>query len=327
MTDVLNRRSLLAAGVALAVPAPARAQATLPYGTIRIFIGYPSSGGSDSLVHIIAGALQQEIGRPVAVDFKPGPSGAGAGEQLKKAAPNGNTLAFIPSNTMVGKLVRPDFPFDPLTDLRPLTLAGTYPTAFAVSPKIGGATVTEYVAWLKAGGAERARFGTTTPDSFTQYFGTMVGRDIGVPLEAVPYRGARPLVTDLEEGRIPAGTGGVTSFLTAHRSGRLKMLMISAARRLTVAPKVPTGIELGFPKLEQSNWYAFFAPPGMKADLVAAWTAELRKVLESREVAEQLEQLGFDVKTSTPAELAQRLEADMRSWKEQLDSLGVKTAN
>ncbi|MDP1748970.1 MAG: tripartite tricarboxylate transporter substrate-binding protein [Reyranella sp.] len=324
MVSPLTRRSLVAA---FAVPASAGAQTTLPYGTIRIFIGYPSSGGSDSLVHVIAGALQQQIGRSVTVDYKPGPSGAAAGEQLKKSAPNGNTLAFIPSATMVGKLIRPDFPFNPQTDLQPLTLAGTYPTAFAVSPKIGVADLAEYVAWLKAGDATRARFGTTTPDSFTQYFGTMVGREIGVPLEAVPYNGARPLVADLEQGRIPAGTGGMTSFLAPHRGGRLKVLMISAAKRLKVAPQVPTVVELGFPKLVQTNWYAFFAPPGMSAPLVAAWTAELRKALQSREVSEQLGQLGFEVQTSSPDELSERLASDFRNWKELLDSLGVKPIN
>lgn len=327
MTYVLDRRSLLTAGAALAMPASARAQATLPYGTIRIFIGYPSSGGSDSLVHIIAGALQQQIGRPVSIDFKPGSSGAGVGEQLKKAAPNGSTLAFMPSASMVGKLVRPDFPFDPQADLQPLTLAGTYATAFAVSPKIGVATFAEYVEWLKAGDPQRARFGTTTPDSFTQYFGTMVGREIGVPLEAVAYRGARPLVADLEQGGIPAGTGGITSLLAPHRGGRLNVLMISAARRLKVAPQVPTVIELGFPKLEQTNWYAFFAPPGMPAELVAAWNAELRKILQSREVSEQLQQLGFEVETSAPNELADRLASDLRNWKELLDTLGLKPIN
>lgn len=327
MTNVLSRRTFVAMSTSFAAPAAARAQATLPYGTIRIFIGYPSSGGSDSLVHIIAGALQQQIGRAIAVDFKPGPSGAGAGEQLKKAAPDGNSLAFIPSATMVGRLVRPGFPFNPETDLQPLTLAGTYPTAFCVSSKIDVADFAAYVAWLKAGDPQQGRFGTTTPDSFTQYFGTMVGRDIGIPLEAVPYRGARPLMADLEAGRIPAGTGGITSFLPAHRGGRLRIVMISTAKRLAVAPQVPTALELGYPKLQQTNWYSFFAPPGMSPALVAAWNAELRKVLQSREVSEQMRQLGFEVQTSTPTELAERLASDLKNWKELLDTLGIKTVN
>ena len=327
MKSALSRRFLLATGAAFAAPSIVRAQAGIPHKPIRILVGYSSSGGSDSMVHVISGALQSQLSRNITVDYKPGPSGVAAGEVLKRSAPDGSVIAFIPSATMVGKLIKTNFPFDPLTDLLPLTLAGTYPTSFAVSPKIEVSTLAEYIAWLKAGDATRARFGTTTPDSFTQYFGTMLGREIGVPLEAVPYNGARPLVADLEQGRIPAGTGGITSFLVPQRGGRLKILLTSGAKRGATASKVPTVVELGFPKLVQSNWYAFFAPPGMQASLVAAWTAELRAVLESREVSEQLVQLGLTVETSTPAEMAARLASDFKEWKAALDSLGVKPVN
>jgi tripartite-type tricarboxylate transporter receptor subunit TctC len=311
MTNALRRRSLLAMGAALAAPAVARAQATIPHGTIRILVGYPSSGGSDSMVHVIAGALQSGIGRTITIDYKPGPSGAAAGDVLKRSTPDGKVLAFMPSATMVGKLIKPGFPFDPLVDILPLTLVGTYPTAFAVSPKIDVTNLAEYV----------------SPDSFTQYFGTMVGREIGVPLESVPYAGARPLVADLEQGRIPAGTGGLTSFLVPQRGGRLRMLLTSAAKRSAMAPNVPTTLELGLPRLQQTNWYAFFAPPGMSAAMVAVWTAELRAALQSREVREQLQQMGLTVETSTPAEMAARLASDFKEWKAVLDSLGMKPIN
>lgn len=327
MTTPLSRRWLLATGAALAAPAIARAQSVLPHKPIRILVGYPSSGGSDSLVHIISAELQSQISRNITIDYKPGDSGMAAGEQLKKAPPDGSVIAFMPSATMVGRLTIPGFPFDPLTDILPLTLAGTYPTVFCVSPKTGVATFAEYVAWLKEGDPARARFGTTTPGSFTQYFGTSIGREIGVALESVPYRGARPLVADLEQGRIPAGTGGITSFIVPQRGGRVRILLTSGAKRLAVAPNVPTALELGFPKLQQSSWYGFFAPPGMAAPLVAAWTRELRAALESREVSDQLRQLGFQVETSTPAELAARLAEDFPRWRETLDSLGLKPVN
>jgi hypothetical protein len=132
MNKPITRRWLLATGAALAAPAIARAQSSLPHKPIRILVGYPSSGGSDSLVHIMAGELQRQLSRSVTVDFKPGDSGMAAGEQLKKATPDGSVIAFIPSATMVGKLTIPGFPFDPLTDILPLTLAGTYPTAFCL---------------------------------------------------------------------------------------------------------------------------------------------------------------------------------------------------
>lgn len=327
MNSPLTRRWLLATGAALAAPAIARAQGGLPHKPIRIVVGFPVSGGSDSLVSVIASALQSELSRSITVDYKPGDSGRAVGEYLKKATSDGTVVALMPSSTMVGKLTTPGFPFDPQTDLQPLTLAGTYPIAFCVSRTIGAATLAEYVAWLKAGEPGRARFGTTTPGSFTQYFGTELGREIGVPLEAVPYRGARPLLADLEQGRIPAGTAPVTTLVIPHRAGRVRLLMTSGAKRLAALPDLPTVSELGFPKLQMTNWYAFFAPPGMPPALAASWTAELRAVLESREVSQQLLQLGFQVETSTPAELAERLTADFRNWRGLLDSMGIKPVN
>jgi tripartite-type tricarboxylate transporter receptor subunit TctC len=131
----------------------------------------------------------------------------------------------------------------------------------------------------------------------------------------------------MEQGRIPAGTAGITSFITPYRGGRVKLLAISSAKRLGVAPAVPTIVEVGYPKLEQTGWYAFFAPPGMEMPLVEAWSEELRVVLESSEVVDQLRQLGFQVETSTPAEMASRLALDFAKWKADLDLLGIKTVN
>ena len=96
-----------------------------------IAIGYPVGGGTDEMARIIAAALQQRISRPVTIENRPGAAGAAVGEMLKKGPTDGSLLGFIPTATLVGKLTTKSFPFDPQTDLMPLTLAGTYTTAFA----------------------------------------------------------------------------------------------------------------------------------------------------------------------------------------------------
>ena len=324
---MLRRRVLLATGATLAAPAIVRGQSALPDRGLRLLVGYPSGGGTDLMVRLIAPVLQRNIGRHVAIENRPGTSGATAALQIAKAEPDGTIVGFITNQTPVGKLTKSTFPFDPQADLAPLTLAGTYSTVYCISPKSGATTVAEYVQWLKEGPSERRRFGITTPDSFTQYFGLMVGREIGVPLEAVPYNGAAPLVSDIEQGRIFAGCGGITSFLHHHRGNRVKILLTSGARRMAVAKGIPTATELGYPKLQQINWYGFFAPPGLPQPLIATWNGALHAVLHSGEVAEQLAQLGLDVETSAPDELKARLAVDFRDWKQILDSLGIKPTN
>ena len=279
------------------------------------------------MVRVIAAALQRRITRPVTIEHRPGAAGAGVGEVLKKAPTDGSVLGFIPTATLVGKLTTKSFPFDPQTDVVPLTLAGTYATGFAVSRKIDVSSLAEYGKWLKDARPEEARFGTTSLQSFTQYFGMMMGLVLGRPLEAVYFKGASPMVADLEQGRIPAAASGITSLLQHHRGSRLRILVSSGGKRSKSASDIPTVVELGYPALELQNWYGFFGPAGLSPAVAAALERELRDTLEARETTELLTQLGLDVETSTGEECARRLAADLVRWQTSLDSLGLKATN
>lgn len=321
----LFRRTFLAAPAVLGASA-SYAQG-LPARGVRIVIGFPVNGGTDEMARVIATALQRRISRPVTIESRPGAAGAAVGEVLKKAPTDGSVLGFIPTATVIGRLTTASFPFDPQTDIKPLTLAGTYPTAFSVSPKLGLPTLAAYGEWLKTCRPEEARFGTTSLQSFTQYFGMMIGKALGRRLDPVYFRGASPLVTDLEQGRIPAGTGGLTSFLQHHRGARVKVLVTSGSKRSPLARDIPTVGELGYPELEVQNWYGFFGPVGLSTEVASAWTRELRATLETRDTTELLTQLGLNVETSTPEQLSERIAADLKRWQTILDSLGLKATN
>ena len=160
--------------------------------------------------------------------------------------------------------------------------------------------------------------------SFTHFFGVMAGQAIGIPLEPVPYRGAAPLVADLQGGHIAAGCGGITDFLEHHRAGKVKVIFTSGEKRTTAAPDIPTVTQLGYPSLSILGWYVFFAPPKTPPALIDAWGNELRAVLKMPEVEKKMTEFGLDVETSTPAEFSQRMAADFKRWKEILDSIGYK---
>jgi tripartite-type tricarboxylate transporter receptor subunit TctC len=327
MTRRLTRRaSLFLSGAALASPAIARADTALPDKTLKILVGFPAGGGSDVMARFIAEALKQRTGRNVIIENKSGASGTLAGEALKNSASDGTTICYMPSATVVQKLTMPSIPFDPQTDLMPITLAGTLQGAFCVSPTIGVETLQDYIAWLR-GNPNRRSFGTTALGSFTHFLGVMTGQAIGIALEPVPYRGAAPLVADLQGGHIAAGCGGITDFLVHHRAGKVRILFTSGAKRTTAAPDIATGSELGYPSLAIPGWYVFFAPPRTPPTLIDAWGNELRAVLKMPEVEKKLTEFGLDVETSTPAEFSQRMAGDFVRWKSILDSLGYKPAN
>jgi tripartite-type tricarboxylate transporter receptor subunit TctC len=326
MTKKITRRaSLLMTGAALAAPAASvRAQQTgLPDKPLRILVGFPAGGGTDVMARFLAEPLKQRTGRNVLIENKTGASGTIAVENLKNAPPDGTAIAYVPSATIVQKLPMVSAPFDPMTDIAPITLVGTVQTAFCVSPTIGVNTLPEYVAWLKKN-PDRQSFGTTALGSFTHFFGVMAGREIGIPLEPVPYRGAAPLVADLQGGHIAAGCGGITDFLEHHRAGKVKVIFTSGVKPTTSAPEIPTVTDLGHPKLSILGWYVFFAPARTPAPLIDAWSREVKAVLAMPEVARKLVELGLDVETSTPAEFSQRMAADLTRWKTIIDSIGYK---
>src|SRR6266404_2753570 len=153
MTRKIGRRSSLAlTGAAFALPVLSRSalsDTALPDKPLKILVGFPAGGGSDVMARLIAEALKQRTGRNVIIDNKTGASGTIAGEALKNTPPDGTTVCYMPSATVVQKLTMSSIPFDPQTDLAPVTLAGTVQTAYAVSPTLGVNTLPEYIAWLK----------------------------------------------------------------------------------------------------------------------------------------------------------------------------------
>ena len=237
----LDRRSLLALGIAAVGPTAGRAQSAIPDKAVRLLLGAGTCGGIDQVARLIAPQLERRTGRHVVIEYRSGSTGATAAEALKNGPAEGSHLALMPS-TMIAALLAPKDPaFDPLVDLAPISLVGSFPLALAVSPRIGVATVEEYFAWLKAD-PQRAALGTAaTSDASIQLFARMLSQQLGTTMSIVGLRNPSAMMTDLESGRLSAGIAGVPTLLTAHRGGRVKILMISGSKPLKFASKLPTG--------------------------------------------------------------------------------------
>lgn len=303
-----RRRALILGGGAMAaaaVPTPGLAQA-LPTGTIRILVGFPAGGGSDVMARIIAEKLKERTGANVIIDNRPGASGNVACEMLKNAPADGSVLMYGTSATTVAQRVtRKQLQYDVEKDLVTIGLTGTVGVAYVASSTIGVKDLKEYIAWLKAN-PKKQSFGVTAMGSVVQFFGVLLGKEIGIPLEPVAYKGAGPLIADLSAGHAPAGSGGVSDYLTHHRAGKVRILAVSSPRRLEAAPDLPLISELGYPNLSYEGFYGFYGPAKMSPALVAAWNKELRAATESPDVRQKLLGVGLEVQTSSPTELFDR---------------------
>ena len=322
---LLDRRSLLALGAIAVGPAAGRAQPAIPDKAVRLLIGFGTGGGLDQVARLIAPQLERRTGRHIVIEARSGDTGASVGEMLRNGPNDGSYLALMPSTTVAAPLGNKAAPFDPLVDILPITLVASFPLALAVSPRIGVETFQEYVEWLKGGDAERARLGTAAlSDAFLQLFGKMLGRDLGPEMKMVGFRNASALITDLESGRVPAAVAAVPTLLTGHRGGRLRILLVTGAKRVKVAPKLPTGLELGLQGFELREWYGFFAGGKTPEAAVNAWNKHMRDVLDDNGLKGELTQLGLDVETSTPEEARERIATQMEFWKTRMQTFGVK---
>jgi tripartite-type tricarboxylate transporter receptor subunit TctC len=295
----------------------------LPTGTVRWLVGFPAGGGSDVMARLMAEKLRQRTGINPVIENKAGASGMIAAEQLKNAPPDGTTLMYTPSATLVTRLTSDNTTFDPHRDFATTGLIGTVQTAFAVSPTLGVNTFAEYLDWLKRH-PDRASFGTTALGSFTHFVGVMLGNAAGAKLEPVPYRGAAPLIADLAGGHIAAGCGGLTDFLDHHRAGKLRILLTAGGRRAQAAPDIPTAQELGYKDILIEGWYTFFLPIKTPAPIVDAWHRELTAVVSDPAIRERLVNLGLDPQPGTPDAFVQRMTADLSRWKTIIDAIGYK---
>jgi tripartite-type tricarboxylate transporter receptor subunit TctC len=330
-----RRRRIVAAlagagGASLLFPllmVSARAQQRLPDKDLHVLVGFTSGGGADIAVRRLATELQRRLGRHIHVENRPGKSGAVVGELLKGAPRDGSVVAFIPSTTLLARLTTKDFPFDPSHDLAPLSLAGTFSMGLAVSPRIGVATLGEYLQWAKQGDADHRRLGTTASDGFIDVLDSVLGKAMDIDFQPIPYVGATPLANDLEDGRLPAAVSAITSLLQHHRGHRLKLLLTSGTHRLRAAGDIPTARELGYPQLETREWVGFFAPAETPIPIVEAWSREIGFTLANNEIKQELFQLGFDVVSSSPEELRTAVTSHLAEWKRRLEAAGIAAAN
>ncbi len=326
MTNRIGRRAALAGAGAVLLPRLGHAQSSspLPAGPIRILVGFPAGGGTDVQARLVAEKLRERTGRNFIVENKAGASGTVAGETLKNAAPDGTTILLAPiAPAVMAKLTFPQLNHDPFVDHAPITLLGTFQLALAVGPQLGPKTVAEFVAWTKAN-PKQASFGTTAMGSLPHFFGVLLARATGVDLQAVPYRGAAPLVSDLSAGQIPSGTGALTDFLEHHKAGRIRILATSGMRRPLAAPDLPTFVELGYKDIVGDSWLGFFAPAGTPRPVIDALNREVAAIVATDEIRDRLIQLGLEPRTTTPEEFDALRRADAVKWKAVVDASGYK---
>jgi tripartite-type tricarboxylate transporter receptor subunit TctC len=285
-----------------------------PLQPIKFIVPFTPGTGMDIIARNVGPKLTERLGQPVVIENKPGASGNIGADLVAKAAPDGYTLMMGANTVVISAHLYQSVPFNPMTDFAPITLAAHTTLVLVVNPKTGIESVADLIAHAKArpGKLTYGSPGVATPHHMAmELFKDLTGTD----LLHVPYKGSAGAVTDLVSGEIDVMFLPIHQVLPFATSGRLKMLAAGGARRRPAAPELPTLVELGIKGAEAADiWYAFFAPKGTPAPIVAKLNAELRSILALPDVQATLVKAGLDAASSSPEELYALMQRDYTRW-------------
>jgi tripartite-type tricarboxylate transporter receptor subunit TctC len=314
--ELPRRRFLHLAAGAAALPVLsriARAQA-YPARPITMIVPFAAGGPNDRIARIMAERMQVLLGQPVMIENIDGAAGSIGTGRAARAAPDGYTICIGYWGSHVANAAIYPLDYDVAKDFEPISLLVESPLLIAAGKATPASDLREFVNWLRANPDKAS---AAVPGSASHVTSVFFQRQTGTRFRLVPYRGAGPAIQDLAQGRIDMALLAAGAPLPHVRSGEFKAYAVSAKRRLAAAPGIPTVAEAGFPNLDATVWFGFFAPAGTPYDIIAKLNAAAVEVLADPNVRSRLAELALDIfprEQQTPAALAALQRAEIEKW-------------
>jgi tripartite-type tricarboxylate transporter receptor subunit TctC len=310
---------------ALALP-PAFAQAPAwPGRPVRLVVPFPAGGATDIIGRLIAQKLGAALGQQVVVDNKPGAGGSLGADIVAKAPADGYTILLSTSSThSIGPALNPKLPYDAFKDFTPLGMVATAPSVLVVGKDFPAQTAQELVQLLKKNPG-KYNFGSsgigTYPHLSAEMFKWRAG---GLFVVHIPYRGTGLVITDLVAGQIAFLMDSIVSAQPHIKDGKVRALAVTGAQRSPSLPQVPTMAEVGVANLVLANWFGFFGPPGLPADIVQRLNRELNAIVAQRDVVERMGNFGAEPGGGSPEQFAKLYREEHEGWKALIARAGIK---
>ncbi len=312
----LLRRGLLAALAPLLVfgtAAPALAQDAWPTRPVRILVPFPPGGAADTFARLIAEYTTRSLGQPVVAENRPGAGGQIATDLAAKSAPDGNTFLIVTVGHAVNPSLYPKLPYDTLADFVPVARIADLPSVLVVNPAVPAKTVQELVALMKAkpGGVSYASSGNATTSHVAA---VMFASQAKAEALHVPYKGSAPAVTDLISGQVQMMIDPILSSAQHVKSGKLRALAVSTAKRSSLVPELPTISESGLPGYDFAAWFVLLAPAKTPPAIVQKMHDEIVRILALPEVKERYHGLGAEPGSGSSAQVGEFLASEVKRY-------------
>lgn len=308
-------RAIFAAGFALAIPCVASAD-QFPSRTIHLVVGFEPGGINDIVARLIAPKLSEALGQTVIVENRPGAGGTIGADQVARAVPDGYTLLLgSVSNLAMASTLYKDLPYDATKDFSPVALVAASPNIMVVNLAFSVYNVKDLINLAKAnpGTINYASAGTGTSNYLTV---EMLKAMTGIDIVHVPFKGDAPALTAVLANQIPMMFPTLLAALPFIKSGQLRPVAVSSAKRSSLLPDVPTVAESGdLPEFAVSIWVGVVAPPKTAEPIINKLNAAIRQAMEAPDVREHLATLGAEpAAADTPAEFARYIAAETTQW-------------
>ncbi len=288
----IHRNFILLGLILMGISTIAHAQEFPPKKTITMYVGFAAGGGSDTAARIIAKKLSDNIGQTIIVENRPG-AGGNIVHGTVATGPSDGSVILLGS---IGPLSIAPFlmklNYDPIKDLAPLSMGVAFPNILVVSSDSSIKSLKDFIDQAKKEPG-KVTFASTGNGSASHLQGELLNVLANIDTTHVPYKGGSPAMIDVLGGRVDSYYSTISSALPHIKSGRLKAIAVTSAKRVDALPDIPTIAESGYPSFDSTNWYAFVASSKTPDPLLERWNQEIVKVLKDKEVIRALSEHGL----------------------------------
>lgn len=302
----------------------AQQDAAYPVKPIRIIVPSAPGSGPDIMARAIGQKLNESLGQPIVVDDKPGAGGIIGSEAAAKSAPDGYTLIMANAGShAVNASLYAKLPYDPVKDFAPITLVAVAPNILIVHPTLPARTAKDLIALARTRPGELT-FGSGGNGSTAHLSGELFRTMAGINVVHIPFKGSPAAVIGVIAGQIVMAFPNIPPALPHVRSGKLKALAVTTAKRSAALPDLPTIAESGLPGYEATAWFGVLAPAGTSSEIIAKLNSAIVKSVHVREMRERLSAEGTEAVGNTPEQFAQIIKTDIAKWAKVVKASGAK---
>lgn len=300
--------------------------AEFPSRPIRIVVPSTPAGGLDVLVRILAPKLTEKWGQPIIIDNRPGAGGVIGSEIVAKSTPDGHTLLVVAAGYAANPFLYKKLPYETPKDFAPVTIIGDAPNVLVVHPSLPANSVKDLIALAKQkpGELTYASSGVGTSGHLSM---ELFEHSAGVKMIHVPYKGAGAATAAVVAGQMQMLFSATAAVQPQVKSGRLKALAVTSAKRWPSLPDVPSVAEAALPGYEVDGWYAMLAPGKTPKAVVNRIYADLADILKTPDVTARVEAAGFRINGLTPEAFAKVIDRDLKKWSVVIREAGISASD